>query len=129
MKVFPNRRLGVLSVRLNERARPPPELGFKRRPRAAKRGCAQCAHPCRRTGPYWWRTGRYSACFLDFPVMLLWLSIRFLSALLLEPFPVACCEVVVAHEASFDAGDNGGPLAEFAGDRIDGQPEAFAFLA
>jgi hypothetical protein len=33
--------------------------------------------------------------------MLLWLSIRFLSRLLLGPFPVACCEVVVADEASF----------------------------
>lgn len=61
--------------------------------------------------------------------MLLWLSIRFLSRLLVEPFPVACCEVVVADEASFDAGDNGGPLAEFGGDRIDVHPEAFAFLA
>ena len=61
--------------------------------------------------------------------MLLWLSIRFLSRLLLEPFPVACCEVVVADEASFEAGDNGGPLAEFGGDRVNGQPEAFAFLA
>jgi hypothetical protein len=53
-------------------------------------------------------------------VTLLWLLIRFLSRLLLEPSPEACCEVVVADEASFEAGDNGGPLAEFAGDGVDG---------
>lgn len=64
--------------------------------------------------------GRIGYVFLEFPVTLLWLSIRFFSRLLLEPFPVACCEIVVAEDASFEAGDNGGPLAEFAGDGVDG---------
>lgn len=94
-----------------------------------KLACGQCPHSGLRIGSYRGRIGPDSGCFRALPVMLLWLSIGFLSRLLLEPFPVACCEVVVAEDASFEPGDNGGPLAEFAGDRVDGQPEAFAFLA
>ncbi|MDQ0213343.1 hypothetical protein J2S92_004047 [Arthrobacter bambusae] len=33
-----------------------------------EKGCAQCAHPGRRTRPYRCRTGSYPACFREFPV-------------------------------------------------------------
>ena len=49
--------------------RPTLHIGAKSAPKWAKRGCAHCAHYCRRTGSYIGRIGPDSACFPGIPMI------------------------------------------------------------